>query len=61
MANLGKSKIWYQNSDISSSIFKTCSVFPSVGGIYPKKNRVYIDIFILGEILLSVLVLANNY
>lgn len=61
MASLGESKVWCQNSDTSSSISKTCSIFPGVKGICPEKNRVWISVFTLGEVLLSILVLADNF
>lgn len=61
MANLRKSKIWYQNSDINTSISETYLIFPNIRNICPKKCRVWITIFILVEVLLSILILANNF
>lgn len=42
---LGKSSIWCWNNNISFLIFINCFTFLKVGGITPKLNRAYINIF----------------
>ena len=61
MVSLGESKILCRNNDTSSSISKTCLIFPGVGGICPEKNRVWMGVLRLGKVSLFVLVLANNF
>ena len=40
-SSLRKSNVWCQNSDISSWISITCSIFPGIYGMAPEKNCIY--------------------
>ena len=59
--SLGESRVWWRNSDTSSSTSVTCSTFPGVGGIWPEKKRVRIGVLALGKVLFAVLIPADSF
>ena len=59
--SLWEPRVWWRNSNTSSSTSVTCWKFPGVGGIWPEKKRVQIGVLALGKVLFAVLVSVDSF